>query len=646
MNFLEAIKVEYRKTDGLDTNQIVSHIQPMSSCQWECDVFYENILNRQIVSTDRRLPGLEAIWTEELKRCHNSQEILNLKGIASQDRNDIPLSTRLESFYMKKLFEGLSKLNIRTDPELNVESSQLSPSIANESDFAEMMVEFIGNEDSSSDQISQTIDEVINSSQTLSINQTIEEVIINSQNHMISQTIEDVITESQKKNKSRAKWKRNTSKSQSRRRLNFNNSLEESDNESQKSLDNDCQPSVSNESVGQPSPLYADAGTQTESKDGFDESIGSMFGLNEGIDEIVCDCDSDECCDQCCDQGSDQCECDCERCEFEKCKRIPQFDGAFDSDDSGSNFNPDYKDRDESDFEVSVGSKRKRTTKKTPSRGKARRTSPSKRAKTSTAVSGDSDIEEIESYRPKSSSRRAATTRKRSPSVEIEEDFFQSSSGRRVKSSKNLSDSFWEKFKPKDAKKKSSDGSPIHASFSDSDGEGKGGSSGPLAFLSELKDFSYSPKKSPKKGDDNRSERSLTPYLSEVEEELPPKTKPGPRSSKASDAPKPGPKSSKASTSARPGPKSSKSKPKPKAGPKSSKRDYSVTILSDTETTELYTSSRSRRSTIQNVNYADTIERTTSSIYSDTKRSKGPKKAPQLAVRSSGRRKASNFTDI
>ncbi|CAG2113265.1 unnamed protein product, partial [Medioppia subpectinata] len=132
--------------------------------------------------------------------------------------------------------------------------------------------------------------------------------------------------------------------------------------------------------------------------------------------------------------------------------------------------------------------------------------------------------------------------------------------------------------------------------------------------------------------EDNRSDRSLTPYLSDVSDDKPSRTKPGPHSSKASSragpasskpgpksskaAPKPGPKSSKASApaAARPGPKSSK------IGPKSSKKSDYIALDSDASDAEDYytSSARSRRSGAKAVNYDDTNERT-STIYSSSK---------------------------
>lgn len=575
MNFLEANNVEFRKTESLPEDVVYSDLEPMSSCQLECDIDFKDIVNRSVNMNDGRLPGLEAIWAEELKRCKNSQELLKIKGVASQERPAMS-STEMDDYWMQRLFDGLSKLNVTLDNESNT-SEELN---------AEQVL--VSADEQSNDAISQTIEGVISDS---TIHQTIEDVINSSQNNIISQTIEDVVNESQKKKKhSKVKHLKRKEHNSSRKRLNFKNSFGEGTSRVRRNINtqtNTDESTHSNESRPNDTSLYADACTQTESLDSADESMDSVFGLGEAIDDIICDCDSDECCDQCCDRGSDQCECDCERCEFEKCKRIPQLDGAFDSDDSDVEaYSPKYNDdSDDSDFDVG-SKKKKKSPKKTAKRGKGKRGSPPKKAK---SYASGSEDDFADSY--KSSPKRRSTARaRRSPSpAPSDDDIFESSSGRKVKPTKNLPNKMWDKFKPKDKKKRAS--SPLQMSFSESDGSDK-----ETSFLSSFKSLTQTK-------NDDRSRRSLTPYLDEEpEEEKPPKTKPGPRSSKPATGPPPGPKSSKTATISRPGPKSSK--PGSKPGPKSSKRRQSHSS-DDIEIIDLPSTSRSRRSNAKSSSYLD-----------------------------------------
>ena len=606
MNFLEANRVELRKTDSLPNGVLYSDLEPMSSCQLECDIDFKNIVNRSVNVNEGRLPGLEAIWDEELRRCKNSQEVLKLKGIASQERPDMP-STEMEEYWMKRLFDGLNKLNITLDVNSNTSEEFNAEQVMDSSDHE------------SNDCISQTIEHVINNSQSISINQTIEDVIINSQNN-ISQTIEDVVSESQKQKK-HTKVKHNPKKGHnSRKRLNFTNSVVEGTSRGTRNINRETDTKegvVSDETKSNENSLYVDAGTQTEPLNSCDDSMDSVFGLEEAIGDIICDCDSDECCDQCCDRGSDQCECDCERCEFEKCKRIPQMDGAFDSDDSDvdKDFSPKYKD-DSDDSDYDVGSKKKKATpKKGAKRGRGKRSTPVKKSR----AASDSEDDFADTY--KSSPKRRTTARakaRKSPTPEKsdDDDIFQSSSGRKVKPSKNLSESLWDHFKPKDAKKRRNSGSPLRVSFSESDGSDK-----EPGFLSSFKDFSYTPTKN-----DDRSRRSLTPYLDEEpDEDKPSKTKPGPRSAKVAAGARPGPKSSKAAPApaSRPGPKSSKKAAKP--GPKSSKRLSSLSS-DDIEILETSTVSRSRgRGNARSTIYDEPIETKKKAISKGRGKRSGPK---------------------
>ncbi|CAG2169470.1 unnamed protein product, partial [Oppiella nova] len=319
----------------------------------------------------------------------------------------------------------------------------------------------------------------------------------------------------------------------------------------------------------------------------------------------------------------DQCECDCDNCEYEKTSKIPQLDGAFSSDESGSDFKPTYKDDSaDSDFERSSSKKssKKGGAKKRPQRSS--RSSPNKRKKTSiTRVSDESDDDLVsESYTSRRSvpKRRAAPAmggRRRSPSLSDKEDddVFKSSSGRTVKSTKQLSSTLWDQLKPASAVgKKRGSGSPIHMSFSESDGSDKETRGTPFSFSLGLNNTSKSPKKGSKllrlllfgsawSGSGRRfsrpGRRSFRPGRRSFGG--PKSSKPGPKSSKADVASKPGPKSSKAATTtARPGPASSK------IGPKSSKKRD---LLSD------YIANN------YDTNYDDDVQRTTS-LYSDSSR--------------------------
>jgi hypothetical protein len=648
MNFIDVKKVHFRKTNELIDNLNYLNVEPISSCEVECDINFEDIINRELQTESKRNPGLEAIWKEEINRCKNSQELLNLNGIPSQERTNIPIF-ETESYHLERLYQGLSALNITFDGTQSSNSSQLSldsnSSKSKKIDFAKMIVQCIRDNEDSDDCDSDSF-------------------ISNE----MSQRLEQVLTESQK-SRSKTRYKS--------KNINLRPTHESSSTEEDDSDETIIDETEFNERVYS----YVDAGTQTELKDNLEDSIDSLLSYvdsndnNNGddeIEEVLCDCESDECCDQCCDQRSDQCECDCDKCEFEKCKRIPQLDGAYDEDDDESDVSYKYKgDSNDSDFEIYRECKKKSPKKTTRKRAPKSRNSNADKKKKS-AVNIDSDSSDMEFTNDSSSfsiSKPGPASKKKSfisaidssPSISItsldqNDNGFEQSSSKRTKNSDRLSSKLYQKFSSKKTKKRRIT-SPIHMSFSEASDSDKSEQESSLNFLSiaglsSMTSYSNSSLKTTSKKSktkqnfgDNRSERSSTPCLShESDEEIVPTTrprtkssKPGPKSSKAKPGPlssktsvsKPGPKSSKTSNP-KPGPKSSKTTSVAKLGPKSSKNRHSVSSESDLFSDNAMT--RSRRSTLRNVSYGeneDKFSTSVSSIWSEVNKTKPTSAKPK-----------------
>lgn len=642
MNFIDVKKVHFRKTNELIDNLNYLNVEPISSCEVECDINFEDIINRELQTESKRNPGLEAIWKEEINRCKNSQELLNLNGILSQERNNIPIF-ETESYHLERLYQGLSELNITFDDTQNSNSSQLSldsnSSKSKKIDFAKMIVQCIRDNEDSDD---------CDSDSSIS--------------NEMSQQLEQVLTESQK---SRSKTR---SKNINLRPTHETSSTEEDDSDSTIIDETEF-----NERVYS----YVDAGTQTELRNNLEDSIDSLSSYvdsndnnngDEEIEEVLCDCEADECCDHCCDQPSDQCECNCDKCEFEKCKRIPQLDGANDEDDDESDVNYKHKnDSNDSDFEISKERKKNSPKKTTRKRApKSRNSNANKKMKS--VVNLDSDSSGMEFTNDSSSftiSKPGPASKKKfisaidsSPSISItsldqNDNGFEQSSSKRTKKSDRLSSKLYQKLSSNKTKKRRTT-SPIHMSFSEASDSDKSEQESSLNFLriaglSSMTSYSNSSLKTTSKKsktkqnfDDNRSERSSTPYLShESDEEIVPISRPGPKSSK------PGPKSSKAKSSKtsyvskpdpkssetsnpKPGPKSSKTTNGAKLGPKSSKMRHSISSQSDLFSDNAIT--RSRRSKIRNVSYGeneDKFSTSVSSIWSEVNKTKPTSAIPK-----------------
>jgi len=575
MNFIEVKKVQFRKTDQQIDNSNYLSVDPISSCELEYNVNFEDIINRELLSENKRNPGLESIWTEEMNRCKNSQELLNLNGIPSQERSNIPLAES-ETYHFDRLYEGLSALSIEHDIQCS-NSSQLSlTSDSPQVDFAKMIVQCIRDNDSEDDDSDTSI------------------------NNEMSQRLEDVITVSQKAR---------TNTRNSCRNINLMSTSDSSteDEDSDATIIDEIEFNANE--VPESAISCADAQTQTSCLEDSTDSWGfvNSNGNNndeEEIEEVLCDCESDECCDQCCDQGSDQCECDCEKCEYEKssnCKRIPQIDGAHDDDSS------DFKDNsDDSDFEVS----KKKTAKKIDPKQtrRSKRSTVSKKKKSFANKSSDgSDMEftndsnsfTISKPGPASKKKQLSTTVESSTSFSItsidqSNVVFEENNCRKLRNNHKHTS----KLLSHSSKKRS--GSPVHISLSESDASDKSGRESGLNFLN-IASFSHSTspvtnnsKRSrvERKLSDDRSDRSFTPYLShESDDEIVPKTRPGPKSSK--------------SLNLRPRPMSS-NKNISKLGPKSFKTRNS--ILSESDLLRDNAITRSRRSTAKIVNYDENKE--------------------------------------